>query len=301
MRILLSVFLFTFCTTVLGQTTEPTTTADTTLTDTTPTITSDATTTVPPTTVAPTTQSSTASSSTSTTPASSTPSSTTASSTTIVTSSSSTTEITSTASPVPSTKAPKHDACSFNITQRDVTCIRAEMNIDFIIDIQGTKHTITLGCNATTTGSDCSSNETQALVLFEPNFYNLTMIFEKEDKHVFVRNVSFSYILPEGRDEVVNNTENLFAVSAGNSYLCKSTVDVHLGNVTMEVSEVHIQAFLEKDNNDFGAVKECELDEKVSDIVPIAVGVALGALIIIVLIAYLVGRRRSRQRGYQSV
>lgn len=300
MRILLSVFLFTFCTTVLGQTTEPTT-ADTTLTDTTPTITSDATTTVPPTTVAPTTQSSTASSSTSTTPASSTPSSTTASSTTTVTSSSSTTEITSTASPAPSTKAPKHDACSFNITQRDVTCIRAEMNIDFIIDIQGTKHTITLGCNATTTGSDCSSNETQTLVLFEPSFYNLTMIFEKEDKHVFVRNVSFSYILPEGRDEVVNNTENLFAVSAGNSYLCKSTVDVHLGNVTMEVSEVHIQAFLEKDNNDFGAVKECELDEKVSDIVPIAVGVALGALIIIVLIAYLVGRRRSRQRGYQSV
>lgn len=299
MRILLSVFLFTFCTTVLGQT-DPTTT-DTTQTDTTPTVTSDATTTVPPTTVAPTTQSSTASSSTSTTPASSTPSSTTASSTTTVTSSSSTTEITSTASPAPSTKAPKHDACSFNITQRDVTCIRAEMNIDFIIDIQGTKHTITLGCNATTTGSDCSSNETQTLVLFEPNFYNLTMIFEKEDKHVFVRNVSFSYILPEGRDEVVNNTENLFAVSAGNSYLCKSTVDVHLGNVTMEVSEVHIQAFLEKDNNDFGAVKECELDEKVSDIVPIAVGVALGALIIIVLIAYLVGRRRSRQRGYQSV
>lgn len=47
--------------------------------------------------------------------------------------------------------------------------------------------------------------------------------------------------------------------------------------------------------------EECDADEKVSDIVPIAVGVALASLIIVVLIAYLVGRRRSRQKGYQSV
>lgn len=49
------------------------------------------------------------------------------------------------------------------------------------------------------------------------------------------------------------------------------------------------------------SAEECAADEKVSDIVPIAVGVALASLIIVVLIAYLVGRRRSRQKGYQSV
>ena len=38
-----------------------------------------------------------------------------------------------------------------------------------------------------------------------------------------------------------------------------------------------------------------------NDIVPIAVGVALAVLVIVVLIAYMVGRRRNRQNGYQSV
>ena len=44
-----------------------------------------------------------------------------------------------------------------------------------------------------------------------------------------------------------------------------------------------------------------DCDYKPNDIVPIAVGVALAVLVIVVLIAYLVGRRRHRQRGYLSV
>ncbi|GIX75526.1 hypothetical protein CEXT_330101 [Caerostris extrusa] len=50
-----------------------------------------------------------------------------------------------------------------------------------------------------------------------------------------------------------------------------------------------------------GTAEECEADNKVNDIVPIAVGIALLALVVVVLIAYFVGRRRSRQKGYQSV
>jgi len=38
-----------------------------------------------------------------------------------------------------------------------------------------------------------------------------------------------------------------------------------------------------------------------NDIVPIAVGVALAVLVVVVLVAYLVGRKRHRQRGYQSL
>jgi hypothetical protein len=47
---------------------------------------------------------------------------------------------------------------------------------------------------------------------------------------------------------------------------------------------------------------DCPADKVItSDIVPIAVGCALAALVIVVLVAYLIGRRRARQRGYQSV
>lgn len=41
-------------------------------------------------------------------------------------------------------------------------------------------------------------------------------------------------------------------------------------------------------------------EDSISNLVPIIVGACLGGLIIIVLIAYLIGRKRSR-RGYESV
>jgi len=46
----------------------------------------------------------------------------------------------------------------------------------------------------------------------------------------------------------------------------------------------------------------CKADQKVKDIVPIAVGVALAALVVIVLVAYLIGRRRTvAAGGYERV
>lgn len=47
------------------------------------------------------------------------------------------------------------------------------------------------------------------------------------------------------------------------------------------------------------AVEECQLDEN-SMLIPIAVGGALAGLVLIVLIAYLIGRKRSHA-GYQTI
>lgn len=44
---------------------------------------------------------------------------------------------------------------------------------------------------------------------------------------------------------------------------------------------------------------DCEYQP--NDIVPIAVGICLAVLVVVVLIAYVIGRRRNRQRGYESV
>lgn len=44
-----------------------------------------------------------------------------------------------------------------------------------------------------------------------------------------------------------------------------------------------------------------EKPTKSSSVVPIAVGCALAGLIVIVLIAYLIGRRKSDAKGYQQV
>ena len=49
----------------------------------------------------------------------------------------------------------------------------------------------------------------------------------------------------------------------------------------------------------FFSAEDCAFDTP--DVVPIAVGCALAALVVIVLIAYLVGRRRAQARGYLSM
>lgn len=46
---------------------------------------------------------------------------------------------------------------------------------------------------------------------------------------------------------------------------------------------------------------EHNCQNEINDVVPIAVGAALTGLVIIVMIAYFIGRRRSRRLAYQSV
>lgn len=307
MKILSSAILaILFTAAVLGQNS-----ADVDTTTEGPTTTSKSTTSAPTTTSVHTTPAQTTTTSTPetttpeppTTTVSSTSSSTLAPTTTVSSTSSSTltpTTVVPSTSAAPPTKPPSIDECSWNVTQDNVTCIRVELKALFIIPIEGKMEYIVITQNATDNLSNCSlSNDTQKFVLKERN-YTLTMIFAKEVGKVFVNETTLEYSLSEGTGSVSSDAR-IFTVKAGNSYMCKSLVDLKLGNVTMEIQDMHIQAFGVQGSSDYGAVEECEADDKVSDAVPIAVGCALAALIIIVLIAYLVGRRQSRQKGYQSV
>lgn len=50
----------------------------------------------------------------------------------------------------------------------------------------------------------------------------------------------------------------------------------------------------------FLTAEDCSADSDLNFLIPVAVGVALGFLIIVVFISYMIGRRKSRT-GYQSV
>lgn len=66
------------------------------------------------------------------------------------------------------------------------------------------------------------------------------------------------------------------------------------------LSKVQFEAFKTDNSQKFSLAKDCDSNIK-PDIVPIAVGLSLIALIIIVLIAFIVGRRRSQARGYLNI
>ncbi|GFX20064.1 lysosome-associated membrane glycoprotein 1 [Trichonephila clavipes] len=297
MRISLSLAFFAvllvagFCddtTLVTSESSKPTETSSTAAptTSTEQSITTTTTTTPTPTTEPPTTTSSTE-------PPTTTPSTTTSSTTPVP----STTIV-----PVTSTKAPEPpvpDVGSWNVTEGNVTCIRADLRIRFRIEVDGRTDYIVLLPNATSTGNCNATNNTQELRLIDSE-YSLSMVFGKDSTNAFCKNITFSYTLPDSSGIEYNDT-HLYPVKLGNSYMCSSTESVSLRNVTMEVFHIRIQAFGSPGNKDFGTAEDCEADNKVNDIVPIAVGIALLVLVIIVLVAYFIGRRRSRQKGYQSV
>jgi len=103
---------------------------------------------------------------------------------------------------------------------------------------------------------------------------------------------------------------SLFEADRGNSYRCNTKTTVTdfttTKNVTVtsiELENLRVQSFADdsKEFSDYGVEKVCSADvDKNSNLIPIIVGACLAVLVVIVLVAYLIGRRRSRN-GYQSV
>lgn len=94
-----------------------------------------------------------------------------------------------------------------------------------------------------------------------------------------------------------------FRAPLNKSYACTKEPAIKFENdtnVELKVGKLQVEAFRSTPFDKFSAEFECSADD-VSAVVPFAVGASLALLVVIVLIAYLIGRRRSRARGYQSV
>lgn len=103
------------------------------------------------------------------------------------------------------------------------------------------------------------------------------------------------------------NNQTMFKTPLDMSYHCNraqllnlTTVELPTAAATVTVSKLQFEAFHTKKNAKFSIAKDCDAIDT-PDIVPIAVGCALILLIVIVLIAYLAGRRNTRSRGYLSM
>ncbi|XP_003704440.3 lysosome-associated membrane glycoprotein 1 [Megachile rotundata] len=204
-------------------------------------------------------------------------------------------------------------------------CIVVQMSVEFNISYVNNNHTISYKTfdmpvsNATTTGNGTCGALEQNLTLAwssknQTNNGSMTMHF--------LRNVNESYysfhhlevMLPAAdfQNSSLNETMILvhnashITVGLSNSYRCLKQQILYLKrNNTNEtagyltITDLQFQAFRTDNSTTFSVAKDCAFDTP--DAVPIAVGCALAGLVIIVLFAYLVGRRRSEARGYVSM
>ncbi|KAL4691079.1 hypothetical protein H8959_014040 [Pygathrix nigripes] len=118
----------------------------------------------------------------------------------------------------------------------------------------------------------------------------------------FLQGIQLNTTLPDARDpafKAANSSLRALQATVGNSYKCNAEEHVRVTKAfSVNIFKVWVQAF-KVEGGQFGSVEECLLDEN-NMLIPIAVGGALAGLVLIVLIAYLVGRKRSHA-GYQTI
>ncbi|XP_027137320.1 lysosome-associated membrane glycoprotein 1a [Larimichthys crocea] len=96
-----------------------------------------------------------------------------------------------------------------------------------------------------------------------------------------------------------NTSLNYLRSTLGRSYMCNAeqVLDV-VPTFSLNTFKLQVQPF-NVTTNQFATAEECQMDQD-QMLIPIIVGAALAGLVLIVLIAYLIGRKRSHA-GYQTI
>jgi lysosomal-associated membrane protein 1/2 len=199
------------------------------------------------------------------------------------------------------TPAPPYWYVRDNNTQ--IVCILMSASID--VTIGNVSQTVSVANNGSTATGVCGDKEQRIEIMFgeADKAENLSFVFElgTENKH------ALSSIVYEYRDKSVTmNVTKFWAndkdLQSSKMYRCNASQILYDkdGNKVI-VRDMSLEVFRNSTSLDFDtSMVTCPEDTKVSNLVPIIVGAALGGLILIVLIAYLIGRRRSRH-GYEQV
>lgn len=285
-----------------------------------------------PTSTLSTTISTTPASSTTTATTSTAPSNTSTTKTTTVAPSTPTGKPTSTGIPtsteIPTTPAPVPKSGTWEVkNSTNASCIVLKMVAELQVyfnasDNKSHNATVFVPSNATADGScgnAANNNQTLKLQWSFVSGMNNTMefVFSMKDNKFELDIINITLTLdPVNFQNATVKTLNLvhkqvdFATPVYMSYKCdkEQQLDLYVASSTnstisggsLKISEFQFQAFGNITNKHFANAKNCEPYET-PDIVPIAVGCALMALIVIVLVGYLIGRRRNQARGYLSM
>eukprot|EP00066_Takifugu_rubripes_P019900 XP_011609166.1 PREDICTED: lysosome-associated membrane glycoprotein 2 isoform X2 [Takifugu rubripes] len=209
----------------------------------------------------------------------------------------STTPVTTT--PTPTLPAPTTGNYSLKVNVNSTACLLANFGLRIGVKLGKKYEEMNLDPNVTAASGSCGVDSSQLMLVSDS--VNITLTFTNDTKkfrlHVFNAAGKTRSGMPFSES---NNNLTLWEASLSSSYMCNKEQNYSISDVlTIFTFNLHVQPFGVKKGL-FSTAEECFLDTDLSFLVPIAVGVALSFLIILVLISYLIGRRKSRT-GYQSV
>uniref|UniRef100_A0A8C3R8S5 Lysosome-associated membrane glycoprotein 2 n=1 Tax=Cyanoderma ruficeps TaxID=181631 RepID=A0A8C3R8S5_9PASS len=219
-----------------------------------------------------------------------------------------TTASTTTLSPAPTT-APKPvenpDTGNYSLKSGNKTCFLATVGLQ--LNVSQDKPLL-ININPKTTIADgACGNTTATLKLNDGNSTLIGFTFAVKNTSPSVQ----KFYLREVNVTLLNRLSGSVISSAGNSnfskwdaflgssYMCRKEQTLQINeDVQVHTFNLWIQPFLVEANK-FATAQECSLDDD-SILIPIVVGAALAVLIAIIVVAYIIGRRKS-YAGYQTL
>uniref|UniRef100_A0A8D0FW16 Lysosome-associated membrane glycoprotein 1 n=1 Tax=Strix occidentalis caurina TaxID=311401 RepID=A0A8D0FW16_STROC len=213
-----------------------------------------------------------------------------------------------TTSPAPTASPPNPAVGKYNVTGPNGTCVLAYMGLQLNITYPKKDGKMALDLlnfipHNTTFSGRCDNTSAFLNLTFEKTRVIFHFALNASTEKFFLQGLNVSTTLPSEakvpKFEASNNSMSDLRATVGNSYKCSAEENLQVTNdALVNVFNVQIQVF-KIDGDKFGAVEECQLDEN-NMLIPIIVGAALAGLVLIVLIAYLIGRKRSHA-GYQTI
>ncbi|XP_045422644.1 lysosome-associated membrane glycoprotein 1 [Lemur catta] len=196
----------------------------------------------------------------------------------------------------------------YNVSGSNGTCLLASMGLQLNVTYERRDNTtvtrvFNINPNETSANGSCSSQQV-TLELRSEDVALLVFQFgmNASSSKFFLQGIHVNLTLPDAREPAfvaANSSLRVLQATVGNSYKCNAQEHVQVTKAfSVNIFKVWVQAF-KVEGNKFGSVEECLLDEN-SMLIPVAVGGALAGLVLTVLIAYLVGRKRSHA-GYQTI
>ncbi|XP_033919630.1 lysosome-associated membrane glycoprotein 2 [Melopsittacus undulatus] len=219
-----------------------------------------------------------------------------------------TTASTTTASPAPTT-APKPvenpETGNYSLKSGNKTCLLA--NVGLQLNVSQDKPLL-ININPKTTSADgACGNTTATLKLNDGNSTLISFTFvvknvSKTAQKFYLKEVNVT-LLNRVNGSVISNADNSnfskWDAFLGTSYMCQKEQTLEISdNIQIHTFNLWIQPFLVQENK-FSTAQECSLDDD-DILIPIVVGAALAGLIAIIVLAYVIGRRKS-YAGYQTL
>lgn len=198
-----------------------------------------------------------------------------------------------------STPTPTPTVGNYSIRNGNTTCLLATMGLQLNITEEKVPFIFNINPATTNFTGSCQPQSAQ-LRLNNSQIKYLDFIFAvKNEKRFYLKEVNvYMYLANGSAFNISNNNLSFWDAPLGSSYMCNKEQVLSVSRAfQINTFNLKVQPF-NVTKGEYSTAQDCSADED-NFLVPIAVGAALGGVLILVLLAYFIGLKR-HHTGYEQ-